>query len=259
VCRPLESIARHAFTTRPWQLGSGSHESPATGWDEIAKAIEVEPGRVVRMRQVHGATVVVQHTGRPITPTADADILITNDPSVALAIQTADCVPLLVADSSTGSVAAAHAGWRGTALRVPSITVAALVEQLGSRAPDLVAAIGPSIGSCCYEVGTDVRQRFEAQGFSSHALERWFLEESAESATNPRLPGLSKQAREGHWFFDIWAATRDLLMEAGIPPGQVFTAQLCTASHADAFCSYRRDGSRAGRMAAVIRSTRPAR
>ena len=248
VCHPLESVARHAFTTRLWHLGSGSHESAATGWDEVAKAIDVESGRVVRMHQVHGATVVVQRAGRPIAATTDADIMITDDPSVALAVQTADCVPLLVADSSTGTVAAAHAGWRGIALRVPSVTVAALVEQLGSRASDLVAAIGPSIGSCCYEVGADVRQRFEAEGFSSRALERWFLVESAESVTNQRLSGLSKRAREGHWFFDIWTAT-----------GQVFTAQLCTASHADAFCSYRRDGSRAGRMAAVIRSTRPAR
>lgn len=259
VCRPLESIARHTFTTRPWHLGSGSHGSAAIGWDEVAQAIEVESGRLVRMRQVHGATVVVQHAGHPITPTTEADIMLTDDPSVALAVQTADCVPLLVADSATGSVAAAHAGWRGIALRVPSVTVTALVEQLGSRASDLVAAIGPSIGSCCYEVGTDVRQRFEAQGFSNHALDRWFLLESVESATNPRLSRLSKRMREGHWFFDIWTATRDLLMEAGIPTGRIFTAQLCTASHADAFCSYRRDGSRAGRMAAVIRSTSPAR
>jgi YfiH family protein len=259
VCRPLESIARHTFTTRPWHLGSGSHGSAAIGWDEVAQAIEVESERLVRMRQVHGATVVVQHAGHPMTPTTDADIMLTDDPSVALAVQTADCVPLLVADSATGSVAAAHAGWRGIALRVPSVTVTALVEQLGSRASDLVAAIGPSIGPCCYEVGTDVRQRFEAQGFSNHALDRWFLLESIESATNPRLSGLSKRTREGHWFFDIWTATRDLLMEAGIPTGRILTAQLCTASHADAFCSYRRDGSRAGRMAAVIRSTSSAR
>jgi YfiH family protein len=259
VCRPLESVARHTFTTRPWLLGSVSDGSVATGWKEVAKAVDVEPERLVRMRQVHGATVVVQHAGRPVTPTTDADIMITDDPSVAIAIQTADCVPLLMADSATGSVAAAHAGWRGIALRVPSITVAALVEQLGSRAADLVAAIGPSIGSCCYEVGADVRQRFEAQGFSRQALERWFLSESADSVANPRLPGLSKGAREGHWYFDIWAATRDLLLEAGIPSGQILAPQLCTASHADAFCSYRRDGSGAGRMAAVIRSTSSAR
>src|SRR5262249_14821014 len=118
---------------------------------------------------------------------------------------------------------------------------------------DLVAAIGPSIGSCCYEVGSDVRQRFEAQGFSRGVLERWFLMESGDSVTNPRLGALSKRAREGHWFFDIWAATRDLLVDAGIPSTQIHTAQLRTASHAAAFCSYRRDGSRAGRMAAAIR------
>src|SRR4029450_11748982 len=94
VCHPLESLARHAFTTRPWHLGSGSHESAATGWGEGAKAIEGEWGRVVRMHQVHGATVVVQHAGRPITPTTDADIMITDDPWVALAVQTADAVSL---------------------------------------------------------------------------------------------------------------------------------------------------------------------
>ena len=209
------------------------------GWDEVAKAIEGGVGAChAHAPGSRGHRGRAMHAGRPITPTTDADIMITDDPSVALAVQTADCVPLLVADSSTGSVAAARRlAW--DCASSPSVTVAALVEQFGSRASGLVAAIGPSIGSCCYEVGTDVRQRFESWGFSSRALERWFLVESVESATNPRLSGLSKRAREGHWFFDIWTATRDLLMEAGIPPGQVFTAQLCTASHADAFCSCR--------------------
>src|SRR5262245_34483683 len=115
VCRPLASIARHIFTTRPWPLGSASHGSAVAGWAEAAEAIEVESERLVRMRQVHGAAVIVQRAGRPVSPTIDADIMISDDRSVALGVQTADCVPLLIADVSTGSVAAAHAGWRGVA------------------------------------------------------------------------------------------------------------------------------------------------
>jgi YfiH family protein len=163
---------------------------------------------------------------------------VTDDPSVALAVQTADCVPLLIADRRTGSIAAAHAGWRGLAAHVPRVAVEALGRAFDSHPGDLVAAIGPSISAPRYEVGADVRIRFEQAGYSSGQLARWF----------------SPAERPGHWFFDAWCAAYDQLAEAGLAAPQVHVAALCTASHPDVFCSYRRDGKGAGRIAGAIRA-----
>jgi copper oxidase (laccase) domain-containing protein len=96
--------------------------------------------------------------------------------------------------------------------------------------------------------------RFEAAGFSGVGLERWFVNEPRVSGVNPSMPGLPPKRRADHWFFDGWAAACEQLEWAGVPRDQVYVAELCTASHSDAFCSYRRDGSRAGRLAGAIRA-----
>jgi hypothetical protein len=162
---------------------------------------------------------------------------VSDDPSLALAIQTADCVPLLIADRVTGAVAAAHAGWRGLAAGVPAATVGALAREFGSVPADLVAAIGPSISAARYEVGDEVRAEFEAAGVAAARLARWFL------------PG----TRPGHWQFDGWRAAQDQLESAGLALAHVHVAALCTSASPDLFCSYRRDGKGAGRIAAAIR------
>ncbi|HEV3140113.1 MAG TPA: peptidoglycan editing factor PgeF [Vicinamibacterales bacterium] len=242
VCRPLEAIAHHLYTTREWLLGTPSAIEVSGAWDQVASAVGVGRDRLVRVRQVHGASIFKADSKiGPISdasrPFPEADVIVSDDPTIALAIQIADCVPLLVADPRSGAVAAAHAGWRGLAARVPAVAVAALTRQFGSDPADLIAAAGPSISAARYEVGLDVRQRFEQSGFDRQHIDRWFL------------PGI----RPGHWQFDGWQATRDQLADAGVRPDRTFIASLCTATHADTFCSYRRDGSPAGRMAAVIR------
>jgi YfiH family protein len=241
VCRPLDRVARHVFTTRPWPLGSGSASADAGSWNDVARVMGVEPDRLLRVHQVHGASVVVQRSHEPVAGGADADIVLGDDPAVALAVQTADCVPLLIADSRTGAVAAAHAGWRGLVRGVPRVTVEAMVRELGSRPADLVAAIGPSIGARQYEVDTGVRAPFEGAGFSPAQLARWFF----------------TGERPGRWHLDLWQAARDQLEWAGIPTMRIHVAALSTASDPLVFCSYRRDGSPAGRMAAAIRPRRP--
>jgi YfiH family protein len=237
VCRPLEDVARHVFTTRPWPLGSRSGPADAESWNDVARVMDVGTDRLLRVHQVHGAGVVVQRAGQPIAGSADADIVLGDDERVALAIQTADCVPLLIGDQRTGAVAAAHAGWRGLAQAVPRLTVEAMAGEFGSRAGDLVAAIGPSIGARRYEVGTDVWMRFAGARFTPAQLAGWF----------------SVAGRPEHWYFDGGEATRDQLQGAGVPAARIHVAALCTASHAEWLCSYRRDGSPAGRMAAAIR------
>ncbi|HZT76859.1 MAG TPA: peptidoglycan editing factor PgeF [Vicinamibacterales bacterium] len=239
VCTPLEPYAAHLFTTRRWALGSAL-PGDAQAWDEVAHAMDVGRATLVRLHQVHGATVVFRRVGelRDVNHLPDADIVVSNDPSLALAIQTADCVPVLIADRRTGVVAAAHAGWRGLAARVPSEAVQALGHRFDSAPSDLVAALGPSISAERYEVGADVRQKFEDAGFAAVELERWFTDGS----------------RPEHWQFDGARSAIDQLAAAGVPADQIFAAGLCTAAYPDWLCSYRRDWKDAGRMAAVIRA-----
>jgi len=255
VCLALEEIAPHLMTTRPWRLGARSANDSADTWADVAEAMQVARAALSRVHQVHGRTVAVRRYDERIDDRGqpDADIIISNDPATVVAIQSADCVPLLIADQRTGNVAAAHAGWRGLAAKVPAATVEALAAEFGSRPEHLVAAVGPSIGPCCYGVGVDVLDHFRAMGASKAAVARWFRDRPRPTAFNPSMPGLPQSSRAGHWYFDPWMATRDALETAGIPSQHIHVAMLCTASHADLFCSYRRDGQQAGRMAAAIR------
>jgi YfiH family protein len=255
VCDALTPFASHFFTTRGWKLGAPA--ATADGWIEVAEAAGVELPRLGRLRQVHGADAVVLRSGaghseRDEGELGEADIVLTNDAARVLTIRVADCLPILVVDRATRAVAAAHAGWRGLAARVPIVTIERIAAEFGSRPADLLVAIGPSIGACCYEVGEDVRSRFA--GFEAADVERWFAAQPSVWAGNPRVSTLSSLRRSGHWFFDGWQCARDQLTSAGVPADQVFVAELCTASHGAAFCSYRRDGAgAAGRMVGAIR------
>jgi YfiH family protein len=256
VCRPLESHATHVITTRGWQLGAPSPSSDEA-WHQLAHAIGVGPSNLARVHQVHGTAAVVHRAEEAAaahdTSRSEADIILSDGGGLALAIQTADCLPLLIVDRRTGAIAAVHAGWRGLALSVPVVAVERLAKEFGSRPADLLVAIGPAIGACCYEVGEDVRACFRDAGFASRQLARWFTVDPSSSPGNPPMPSLTSERRVNHWFFDGAQAAREQLESTGVPADQVFVAGLCTASHAGVFCSYRRDGKAAGRMAAVIK------
>jgi YfiH family protein len=254
VCEALEPFAAHFFTTRGWRLGERRPDT-ADSWREVASAAGVDEANLGQLRQVHGADAVVYKKGgrAPDRTLPQADIVLADDPMIAIAIQTADCLPILVADRRRHGVAAAHAGWRGLAARVPFVVVDRITRDSGSSAGDLVVAVGPSIGACCYEVGEDVRARFAEAGFTPAQLERWFRSAPLVLDDNPPMPSLSPARRPDHWFFDGWLCARDQLESAGVSPNQIFAADLCTASHERVFCSYRRDGAVAGRLAAVIR------
>jgi YfiH family protein len=256
VCRALDRYAPHVFTTRGWTLGSAPDGDRAAGWEEVARVLGLDVAQLARAHQVHGASVVVHRADEPqrVAETLQqADVIVSDNPALAPTIQAADCVPLLIADRRTGVVAAAHAGWRGLAARVPEVAVQALAHEFGSRPADLVAVAGPSIGACCYEVGADVRDAFTRGGFADALLAGWFFAAPQPTDRNPSMPGLPDTPRSHHRFFDGWAATRHQLEDAGIPRQQIHIAGLCTASHSQLLCSYRRDGSSAGRLAAAIR------
>jgi len=240
-CVPLAGVARHCFTTR--DLAPSDPDQPGgAGWRELADDLGVRPDLLTRLRQVHGAAVHVADPrgGVTVAPLPAADIAVAADPALAVSVRVADCVPLLLADRRTGAVAAAHAGWRGTAARVAVEAVRALAKALGSRPQDLLAAVGPSIGPCCYQVGQEVLTAFEAAGHPARDLERWFAPDAA-----------------GRWRLDLWAATRDQLEGAGLRSDAVLLSGFCTASRTDRFFSYRVEGPRAGRLVAAIRPRLP--
>jgi YfiH family protein len=164
---------------------------------------------------------------------------------VAVAIRVADCVPLLVADRVRGVVAAVHAGWRGTAARAAVAALDALDREFGTRPADVVVAIGPSIGPCCYEVGSELVDAFAAAGHERHVIDRWFL-----------APAPPRGSRERATLrLDVAGANRDQLILAGVPEEHIHSSGLCTAMHLDVLTSYRAEKEHAGRLAGVIRAT----
>ncbi len=242
----LKQVASHFFTTRDVTLRGPASEH---GWRTIAGTIGVDPSRLIRLKQVHGTTVVVIRAGdasldsvggRSDDGRARADIVMTDDPAVAVSVQVADCVPLLLCDAKTGAVAAVHAGWRGTTARAAQHAVTAMHRAFGSRPADLLAAIGPSIGPCCYQVGGDVLETFRAAGFSERQIGTWFTPDD-------RAP------RMGKCRLDVARANIDQLREAGVATTNIAACGLCSACHPSLFHSYRRDGAGTGRLAAVIR------
>lgn len=250
VCEPLLDIAAHVFTTRAWRLGQDAQaRDDESAWAEVTRAVGAAD--LARLRQVHGSRVVLGDDAVRACPEADA--LIGREPTRALAVQAADCVPLLMADRRTGAVAAVHAGWRGLVQQAPAAAVSALINAFGAGPADLVVAIGPSIGPCCYEVGPDVLDQFARQGVDRPTIDRWFARQPRASTNNP--PMRREPSGPDKRFLDLWAVTVDGLVRAGVAREHVVLSEICTASHPDSLCSFRRDGSAAGRIVAAIRPT----
>ena len=187
-------------------------------------AVFTPPSPWLALRQVHSARLVEAGQWRE---GLEADGLAGAGAPVRLAVKTADCVPLLLYDPRRRAVAAIHAGWRGTVQQIGLAAVRFLAERFGSHPPDLLAALGPAIGGCCYEVGPEVAVQFRD----------WF----------PERNGLDRRAK-----IDLREALRRQLVAAGVEPARIDVAEQCTCCGGARFHSWRRDGAQAGRMISVI-------
>lgn len=209
---------------------------------------------LVQVRQIHSAIVhrvdAVQH--EPLT----GDGLITNTPGLLLSIKTADCVPVLICDVKRHVVGAFHAGWRGTVARIVEKGIGEMRRQFGSLPRDLRAAIGPSVRSCCYSVGDEVRAKFESQ---FHYADDLFQEVFDSNAIHVRYPLLFlNQRAPGHGdlgpeiHLDLVEANRRQLIDAGVREEHISVVEGCTACDTARFFSHRAEFGKTGRMMAVI-------
>ncbi|MEZ5319400.1 MAG: peptidoglycan editing factor PgeF [Vicinamibacterales bacterium] len=225
-CAALDRVAPHVFTSRHLSFRDVADYGP------LGRLLDVAPASIVRARQVHGRAVVIVRPGEAMEDTPEADALVSRDPDRAVAVRVADCVPVLIAHRAGPGVAAVHAGWRGTCAGVAGVAVEALADE-GFAAADLVAAIGPSIGPCCYQVDERVRTAFLAM--TPDAAE-WFAEDGP-----------------GRWKLDLWRANAEQLEAAGVPAASIHLSRVCTGDALDQCFSYRREGPDTGRMVAAIR------
>ena len=226
------------------------------------------------LRQVHSASVyqVLRGTSgeleyrfggnrmpeQPGVAQPAGDALLTDQTGILLSVRTADCLPVLLLDPKHRAVAAVHAGWRGALARLVEKAVGEMRRVYSSEPESLLAVLGPSIRACCYEVGEEVAEAF--QGRFPHA-DKFFRKVSGPPASHPKPRPLSflNMRPPGHdstcappIHLDLIAVAQDQLRAAGLGIHNVAAVDFCTACRTDLFYSYRQEGSRAGRMMAVI-------
>jgi polyphenol oxidase len=226
------------------------------------KALGLVNGRhawpLVTPRQIH-SDLIYRVDGVPDQPLV-GDGLISDTPGLVLAVQTADCLPVILADRKLRAVGVFHAGWRGTVKRIVEKGVGEMRRHFGSDPLDLVAAIGPGVQGCCYEVGREVRTKFESQFRYGSEL---FREVKESDPVREKYPLLFLTARApGHselpvkLFLDLVEANRRQLLDAGLLKKNIDVLGPCTVCHADLLFSYRAEKGVTGRLMAAV-SIRP--
>jgi purine-nucleoside/S-methyl-5'-thioadenosine phosphorylase / adenosine deaminase len=231
----LEKIGliKHAFTTRQGGLGARSNDIKLTDdWKELAEALGVNPERLVTAHQVHGENIVrVDGRNFKKMKTVQADAMITNALEMAIGVETADCVPVLLVDPVTPAVGAVHAGWRSTVKKIVQKAVKKMQDDFGSEPSRMIAAIGPTIGPECYEVDEPV------MGPVREAFPLWKEVASARGSDK--------------WSMDLVKLNKLELAQIGLSEENVHSIGLCTSCRRDLFYSFRAEG-RTGRMLSVI-------
>ncbi|MGI6264165.1 MAG: peptidoglycan editing factor PgeF [Acutalibacteraceae bacterium] len=243
-------FVRHGFSTRlggvsdgvfaSMNLGFSRGDDPAAVAENFRRfcgAVGVKTENVVISAQEHHVALynaTAADRGRGVTRDkgyADIDGLLTDEPGVVLCTQFADCVPLFFVDPRRRVVATSHAGWRGTVAKIGAVTVERMVGDYGCKREDILAAIGPSIGPCCFEVDDPVYEAFAA-------MEGWD-------------EGCVRHRGNKH-DIDLWQVNRRVLLESGIAGDRITVTDLCTRCHPDVFWSHRVTGGLRGSLAGMI-------
>jgi YfiH family protein len=255
----------HGFSTRPGGVSDIEGEKVlnlgAVEWDTRA---DVEENKrrfqatlgasdltLVSLHQIHSD--VVRSVDSVPARQCKGDALATQRSGLLLGVRTADCAPVLLADPHKRAVAAIHAGWRGTLQRIVTKTIGQMQMEFGCRPEDVLAAIGPTIGGCCYEVGTEVASAFAAKFANASDF---FDELRTGDEPNPlqwlNMMPPGHQPPPNKVLLDLKKANRSQLVEAGVPEENIFVAELCTACHVDRLFSYRKEGAGSGRLMSAI-------
>lgn len=245
-------LVEHCFTTRTGGVSSGPFTELNLGFtvgDDLAN-VQENRGRVAHLmgfslehligaKQIHGngiRRVSSSDRGRGAleydTAIGDTDGLITDEIGVPLSTYHADCVPVYFLDTVTPAIGLAHAGWKGTSLQIAKRTMEEMIQAYGTEPANCLAAIGPSIGPCCYEVDIRVKKAFGDSFFDEKELFR--------------------QTSWDRWHLDLWLANQRIIELAGVPRDQIFSSRECTACQVDKFFSHRQEGGNTGRMGAFI-------
>ena len=242
---------KHAFSTRLGGVSTGecssmnlsfnrndSRENVLNNYKILCSAVGIDTENLVLSRQTHTNNVIsvtAEHRGTGITlPSfSDVDGLITNTPDVALVTQYADCTPLLFCDPVNRVIATSHAGWRGTAKEIGKVTVEKMVNEYNCKPENIIAAIGPCIGKCCYEVDEPVFEEFSKIPYLK--LEQIFTDKG-----------------NSHYMLDLVEANRQILIHSGILPDNIDLSDICTCCNSDTLHSHRATGGKRGNLAAII-------
>jgi len=241
----------HAFCTRRGGISEGnfvslnfssnegdSKKNVRTNWRILAHAFNLEVAQFFVVNQVHGEKILT--IDRPLADLVvheppQFDAIITDQPGVAIGIKTADCVPIFFVDKVKRIIGVAHAGWRGTSLAIATKLVDTLITGFACRADDIIAAIGPAIGPCCYQVDEPV---FDAM--TTHKDRESFFSPAAE---------------KGKWMLDLPLANRLQIIGKGIPDRNIYMADCCTSCNRDMFYSHRGEAGNTGRQLNFIMLT----
>lgn len=244
------SFVRHGFSTRLGGVSDGiwcsmnlsftrgdDDDAVRENFARFCRAIGTDSNNVVISAQEHHTTLynaTASDCGRGITRErgyTDIDGLLTNEAGVVLCTQYADCVPLFFVDPVRRVVATSHSGWKGTVARIGEVTVQRMCADYGCRPENILAAVGPSIGPCCFEVDAPVYEAF---------------------STMPLFDQGCYRQRGEKYDIDLWEVNRRILLEAGVAEAHLTVTDLCTRCHPDLFWSHRATGGQRGSLAAFI-------
>jgi len=230
------TLVRHAISTRVGGVSRSSYQSMNISYkvsDDslrveenrrlLSESIEMNLDKAVYLTQIHSDKVFkldssnLPPKGQPL---GQGDAVITNLSQVPISILVADCLPILFYDQIHKAIGLAHAGWRGTVAQIAVKTLKMMTETYETNPADVKVVLGPAIGPCCYEVGLDVREKFDSFSYAGEILE---------------------QSGKSHWKLNIPEANARQLLEAGVTEDHLIRSNLCTVNHIDLFYSHRAD------------------